>query len=136
MEFIAPVNRNNTDSSFQLKLGLMYKVIPTEGNMAWEYNPFRNYRVTEPKYYFRNKFFSKEELELELDPTGNIKIPENNSVKVWEEKFRFPALPNGIQNYEDDPIFYDKNQLTDFDTNELKFDINHPVDILPQYSYD
>ena len=136
MEFIAPLNRNiNTDSQFSLNLGLMYKVIPTEGNMAWEYNPFRNYRITEPKYYFRNKFFSKEELELELDPTGNIKISENNSVKDWED-FKYPALPNGIKDYEDDPIFYDKNQLADFDTNELKFDINHPVDILPQYSYD
>ena len=96
MEFIAPLNRNiNTDSPFELKLGLMYKVIPTEGNMAWEYNPFRNYRITEPKYYFRNKFFSKEELELEWDPTGNIKISENNSVKDWGD-FKYPALPNGI----------------------------------------
>jgi hypothetical protein len=22
-----------------------YKVLPTKGNMAWEYNPFRNYRL-------------------------------------------------------------------------------------------
>ena len=116
MEFIAPLNRNiNTDSPFQLNLGLMYKVIPTKGNMAWEYNPFRNYRITEPEYYFRTKFFRKEALELELDARGILKI--DLDAKDWS-KFKNSSLPNGIQNYEDDPIFYDKNQLVDFDTYE------------------
>ena len=128
--FTAPLELNEN-----IKFGLLSKRLPTEGNLAWEYNPFRNYRITEPKYYFRGKFFSKEELELELDPTGATKIPEDNSVKDWEN-FKYPALKNGIQPYEDDPVFYDKNQLIDFDTEELEFDINHPVDILPQYSYD
>lgn len=128
MEFKAPL----IDS---IEFGLMSKIVPTKGNLAWEYNPLRNYRITEPKYYFRGKFFSKEKLELELDPTGYNKIPENDSVKDWRN-FKYPALPNGIQPYEDDPIFYDRNQLTDFDTDELEFDVNHPVDILPQYSYD
>ena len=128
MEFKAPLIS-------PIEFGLMSKIIPTKGNLAWEYNPLRNYRITEPKYYFRGKFFSKEELELELDTTGATKIPEDNSVKDWGN-FKYPALPNGIQPYEDDPIFYDKNQLTDFDTDELEFDVNHPVDILPQYSYD
>ena len=128
MEFKAPLIS-------PIEFGLMSKIIPTKGNLAWEYNPLRNYRITDPKYYFRGKFFSKEELELELDPTGATKIPEDTSVKDWRN-FKYTALPNGIQPYEDDPIFYDENQLTDFDTDELKFDVNHPVDILPQYSYD
>lgn len=117
-----------------INFGLMSKVIPSKGNMAWEYNPFRNYRITESKYYFRQKFFTKEELELELDPTGNLKISSTD--KSWDA-FRYSdSLPNGIHDYEDDPIFYDKNQLTDFDTDQLQFDVNHPVDLLPQYSYD
>ena len=126
--FTAPLSES-------IKFGILSKRLPTEGNLAWEYNPFRNYRITEPKYYFRGKFFSKEKLELELDPTGATKIPEDKSVKDWGN-FKYPALKNGIQPYEDDPVFYDKNQLIDFDTEELEFDINHPVDILPQYSYD
>lgn len=117
-----------------INFGLMSKILPTKGNLAWEYNPFRNYRITEPKYFFRGKFFTKEELELELDPSGKTKIPED-STKTWDS-FRYPTLSNGIHNYEDDPIFYDKNQLADFDTDELHFDVNHPVDVLPQYSYD
>ena len=112
-----------------IDFGIMYKILPSKGNMAWEYNPFRNYRLSEAKYYFRGKFFSKEELEKEL---GKSIL---DGAKDWSE-YKYPKLSNGIQSYEDDPIFYDKNQLIDFDTDELSFDINHPIDILPQWSYD
>ena len=112
-----------------IDFGIMSKILPSKGNMAWEYNPFRNYRLSESKYYFREKFFSKEELEEELGS------PILDGEKDWT-RYKYPILPNGIQSYEDDPIFYDKNQLIDFDTDELSFDIKHPVDILPQWSYD
>ncbi len=112
-----------------INFGIMSKILPSKGNIAWEYNPFRNYRLSEAKYYFREKFFSKEELGEELGK------PISDDDKDWSD-YKYPKLPNGIQSYEDDPIFYDKNQLIDFDTDELSFDINHPVDILPQWSYD
>lgn len=112
-----------------IDFGIMSKILSSKGNMAWEYNPFRNYRLSEAKYYFRGRFFSKEELEEELGS------PIQGDDKDWT-RYKYPRLPNGIQSYEDDPIFYDKNQLIDFDTDELSFDINHPVDILPQWSYD
>ena len=113
-----------------INFGLMSKILPSKGNLAWEYNPFRNYRLEEAKYYFRNKFLTKEELEEELGTSIN------ESDKDWSNYKQSEALPNGIKDSEDDPIFYDKNQLVDFDTDELSFDINHPVDILPQWSYD
>lgn len=112
-----------------IKFGIISKVLPTKGNLAWEYQPFKNYRLTEPKYYFRNKYFSKVELEKEL---GKEISP---NLQNWNE-YKYPKLPNGITKYEDDPVFYDTNSLVDFDTSELNFDIKHPVDILPQYSYD
>jgi hypothetical protein len=28
-----------------INLGSMFKVVPTEGYLAWEYNPLRNYRL-------------------------------------------------------------------------------------------
>lgn len=128
MDFKAPLNE-------PIKFGLMSKIIPTKGNLAWEYNPLRNYRITEPKYYFRGKFLSKEKLEEELGFTGeDEKITSKDT--NWDRFRKSEEHPMGISDYEDDPIFYDENQLTDFDTDELNFDINHPVDILPQYSYD
>lgn len=122
MTFTKPLEKS-------IDFGIMSKILPSKGNMAWEYNPFRNYRLSEAKYYFRGRFFSKKELEEELGS------PILDGEKDWT-RYKYPRLPNGIQSYEDDPIFYDKNQLIDFDTDELSFDINHPVDILPQWSYD
>lgn len=117
----------------EINFGILSKVLPTEGNLAWEYNPFRNYRLSEGKYYFRNKFFSKEDLGKELGK----QISESQEVKTWDDYYQSESLPNGIKEGEEqEPEYYDENQLIDFDTDELQFDVNHPVDILPQYSYD
>lgn len=117
----------------KIQFGILSKVLPTEGNLAWEYNPFRNYRLSEKKYYFRDKFFNKKELEEELGTT----ISDSDTVKDWSAYYRTDSLPNGIkQGEEQEPQLYDINQLVDFDTDELQFDVNHPVDIIPQYSYD
>lgn len=125
MKFTEPIND-------PIKFGILSKILPSKGNLAWEYNPFRNYRLSEAKYYFRNKFFSKEELQDEL----GIYDPIDSKEKDWS-KFKKTALhPNGIADYEEDPVFYDANQLVDFETDELNFSVNHPVDILPQWSYD
>ena len=124
LEFVTPLKE-------PIQFNILAKVLPTEGNLAWEYNPFRNYRLSEGKYYFRNKFFNKKELEEEL---GTV---INDSEKDWSAYYRTDDLPNGIKKGEEqEPEYYDVNQLIDFDTDELQFDVNHPVDILPQYSYD
>ena len=41
-----------------------------------------------------------------------------------------------IPSTETDPVLVEAGELTDFETDELQFDLNHPVEILPQYSYD
>lgn len=126
LQFTAPLKE-------KIQFGILSKVLPTEGNLAQEYNPFRNYRLSEGKYYFRDKFFNKKELEEELGTT----ISDSDAVKDWSAYYRTDTLPNGIKKGEEqEPEFYDINQLVDFDTDELQFDVNHPVDILPQYSYD
>lgn len=180
----------------KINFGILSKVLPTEGNLAWEYNPFRNYRLSEGKYYFRDKFFNTKELLEELDAlnkvyydNGYINIEDSkfvikdveytihrdekgiklnnksgDSIVLTKNKFVIDKVEytlieipqdfinaeliswkyfhysstflNGIKEGEQEPILYDKNQLVDFDTNELQFDVNHPVDLLPQYSYD
>lgn len=34
------------------------------------------------------------------------------------------------------PVFYGKGSIIDLDTEELQFDLNNPVNVLPQWSYD
>ena len=189
LQFTTPLNK-------EIQFGILSKVLPTEGNLAWEYNPFRNYRLSEGKYYFRDKFFNTKELLEELDALNKVyynngyiniekgKFAINNvkytihrgkeginltnkfgkSIVLEKNKFVIDGVEytlieitqdfinaelidwqyfhysstflNGIKEKEQEPQFYAPNQLVDFDTDELQFDINHPVDILPQYSYD
>jgi len=45
------------------------KVLPTEGNLVYEYNPFRNYRLSETGYIYKNRLYSPRELLIELGVT-------------------------------------------------------------------
>ena len=45
-----------------INLGSHYQVVPTEGYIAWEYNPLRNYRLSEAMYEKDGKFYSKADL--------------------------------------------------------------------------
>lgn len=159
IEFVKPLEK-------EINFSIMSKVLPSKGNMAWEYNPFRNYRLSEAKYYFRNKFLNLTELLEEFGTNAEDLLNDINNrrkkEKTKEEIIDYTSITEALKNEknwnnfktkskeytpyesikypiitsEDDPIFYDKNQLVDFDTDELSFDINHPVDILPQWSYD
>ena len=42
---------------------LISQVQATKGKLVYEYNPFRNYRLTQNMYYFRDNFYSKKDKE-------------------------------------------------------------------------
>lgn len=41
-----------------LNLDIQTKVAPTKGNLVYEYNPFRNYRITQNMYEYKNQLYS------------------------------------------------------------------------------
>ena len=90
-----------------------YKVVPTEGYIAWEYNPLRNYRLSQNMYEKDGKYYTEKEF-FELNPDLDESSKE---------------LPLGWD-------LREAGELVDFITNELSFNLQHPVEILPQYSYD
>ena len=96
-----------------IKLGSHYKIVPTEGYIAWEYNPLRNYRLNQNMYEKDGKYYTQDEF-FNLN-TGITKDSKN--------------LPEGW-------TLHESGELVDFITNELSFNLSHPVEILPQYSYD
>ena len=211
----------------ELSLNTMMKVLPTKGNMVYEYNPLRNYRLTQNKYEYQEQFYTEQELEdtfdiiidrtykvvpnakLNKDGTkesvdsannpeidlsisafkdgsyaqyfktigigtdgkevtdifGNY-LPNKTAAVIWiilynnikyqEEDFLnslssiFPetigtqwlkkTIVEGKEVYvplvDNTPILHEIGELSDFVTDELKFDLEHPVNITPQYSYD
>lgn len=210
-----------------INFNVQTKVLPTKGNLVYEYNPFRNYRLTQIKYEYQEQFYTEQELEdtfdiiidriykvlpnAKLNENGTKGLPDDannpeidlsisafkdgsyaqyfktigigadgkevtdifgnylpnktvaviwiilyNNIKYQEEDFLnslssiFPetvgtqwlkkTIVEGKEVYvpltENLPILHEKGELVDFVTDELKFDLNHPVNIIPQYSYD
>lgn len=99
------------------------KTIPTSGNLVYEYNPFYNYRLDQTMYKFRGKLMTESEF---LQESGLTLEQITADKATWAQ-----LLPN-----DEAPTIYQKGQLTDFETDELSFSLKHPVNILPQWSYD
>ena len=97
-----------------IELGSNYQIVPTEGYLAWEYNPLRNYRLSKNMYEKDGKYYTKREYET---ITGN---------KADED----------TKDLADGWTLREAGELVDFISDELHFNIQNPVDILPQYSYD
>ena len=106
----------------KIPLEAQVQALPTKGNLVYEYNPFRNYRLSESKYHYKNDYYSLEELELQF----NITLSADK--QQWLQK--------GLPLTGDYPVLYEKGQLIDFISDELHFSLEHPVHIIPQASYD
>ena len=96
-----------------IKFGIATKQLPQSGNIAYEYNPFRNYRLDKDMYMYQNHLYTLDQL------------------KAFDGLFT-----NGTLKSDADVQFYKKGELVDFETDGLQFSLNNPVNILPQYSYD
>ena len=47
----------------EISFNVQTKVLPTKGNLVYEYNPFRNYRLTQIKYEYQEQLYTEQELE-------------------------------------------------------------------------
>lgn len=119
---------------YPMDFGVALKVLPSKGNLVYEYNPFRNYRLTQTGYLYKNRLFTPRELLIEL---GQIKEDSPKTDEECLDDIKNIGSWSGIvPTSETDPVLVEEGELTDFETDELSFDVNHPVEILPQYSYD
>ena len=103
--------------------GVAIKTTPTEGNLVYEYNPFYNYRLNHTMIHYKNRLMEIDEFCREVGITQE----QLESTTSWED-----IIPPN----ETPPVVYQKGQLVDFETDELGFNLNHPVNITPQWSYD
>ena len=101
-----------------INVGSQYQVVPTEGYISWEYNPLRNYRLSQNMYEKDGKYYT----QAEFIKMSGCTI---NSITGQIDK----ELPEGW-------VLREAGELVDFVTNELSFNLSNPVEILPQYSYD
>ena len=100
------------------------------GYLAYEYNPFHNYQTNVDLYLVNNKF---------LVPKSKAVNPKNGEILNqgtggWIDK-RGIIINNAIP-YSNGTLYAKEGSLIDFDTDQLNFDLEHPVDITVQPSYD
>lgn len=114
---------NNFIPDFQFST--YYKTYKQKGRLVYEYNPFHNLRLDQDKWYYDNQYYTADYFKY------------NKEDGTWQQKTSINE--SGYQVFEptaDPPIFYKAGELVDFITKDLNFDLEHPVDLLPQYSYD
>lgn len=99
-----------------IEFDIMLKIIPVKGNIVYEYNPFRNYRINEDMFEYKGHMYT---------------ISELNEMGITSDGENWFGLSD-----DDKPELYESGCIVDFETDQLKFSINNPVNILPQYSYD
>ena len=106
-----------------------------KGYLAYEYNPFHNYQTDVDLYKVANKF---------IVPKGQAVNSKNgelltkklvNGSQRWVDK-RGNVITSGILLASSGTLYAKKDSLIDFDTDKLNFDLEHPVDIQVQPSYD
>ena len=105
----------NGDIQFEV----LTNVLPTKGNLVYEYNPFRNYRLSQDMLEYKGEYYTQDQLKDKFDI-----ILDGNT---WRQ--------NG-KDITDQVTLREKGELVDFITDELSFSIKSPVTITPQYSYD
>ena len=103
-----------------------------KGYLAYEYNPFHNYQTDVDLALIDNKF---------LVPRGqavNIKNGELLTKKKndWVDKRGNIVPSENCKAFNETKLYAKAGSLIDLDTDKLNFDINHPVNIEVQPSYD
>ena len=131
------------DSNIGFKINYASKKINQSGFLAYEYNPLKVLRynkdvvryeetgdIGKVTHYKEYNIESKKTIGEYIDKSTIKGIPSRNSENNY--------FSIGGKNYKGyiEIIEIPKNALTDLDTDKLKFSLNHPVDIIPQSSYD
>ena len=102
-----------------------------KGNLAYEYNPLYNYQTDVDLYIVDNKY---------IIPQGQAVNTKNGELLTkkqgkWIDK-RGREITSNIKTTANGTLWAKAGSLIDLDTEQLNFDLNHPVNIEVQPSYD
>ena len=113
-----------------------------KGNLAYEYNPFYNYQTDVDLYLVDEKYVIPVGQAVNLS-NGELLTKKdfyNKTNGRWEYKWidkRGNIIDNNsISLAESGTLWAKAGSIIDFDTDQLNFDLEHPVEIEVQPSYD
>ena len=115
--------------TFNFTIKPLYRCLKNEGNLAWEYNPLRNFRKSTDSVATT----SLDEILTVDGDTIYSDITNANLTSVSYNNLQKYGLMSALSNT---AITAQAMELQDFTTEKLNFDLNHPVQIECQPSYD
>ena len=101
-----------------------------KGDLAYEYNPLYNYQTDTDLYLIDNKYIVPKGQAINIK-NGELLVKKEGS---WIDK-RGRKIPDNDVKTEGIP-WAKAGSIIDLDTEKLNFDLNHPVEIEVQPSYD
>ena len=109
---------------FDIPIRTYFHQILPEGKIVYEYNALRNFRITENMYEYNNLYYTFEQLRDLYAEKNNITTEE-----VSDEVLNDWISVNQL-------IMLEPGAIIDLDTEQLGFNLNYPVSIECQPSYD
>ena len=111
-----------------------------KGNLAYEYNPFHNYQTDVDLYLVDDKFIVPKGQAVNIKNgellIKKIKKTNGTSTEVWVDKRGNEISDSIIREPVSSELWAKEGSVIDFDTEKLNFDLDHPVEIEVQPSYD
>lgn len=119
------------------------KLLPNQGSLVYEYNPLRNYRLNEIRYFYNNRFYTEKELLQQCiisniiyyQDTNNLYIAnyvkstfiDNKSVLKYETiGFTINGITIGIPKVKEQELYIQESSiLNNSEVIQLKVDENN-----------
>ena len=123
-------------------IGVQLYTLRQKGYLAYEYNPFHNYQTDVDLYLVDNKYLVPQGMAVNIKNgqllTAKYKLDSNleSFIKLWQDQYGNVVDDENIKEAKSGNLYAKAGSLIDLDTDKLNFDINHPVDIEVQPSYD
>ena len=119
-----------------LNFNYWLKTLPQEGSLAWEYNPFRNYRLSQDAVFYKDQLCLIKKWNDDGHGIFHTGDGAEYAYVPYAEGFGKDVITKDNTTITEGFTYYKAGSLVDFETDELNFDLEHPVEIIPQYSYD
>lgn len=103
-----------------------------KGHLAYEYNPFYNYQTDVDLYLIDKKFLVPKGQAVNIN-NGELLTKKKNQ---WVDKRGNVIDNNYVKEPQPSELYAKAGSLINLDTDKLNFDLEHPVDIQIQPSYD
>lgn len=114
---------------FELNLSVYFNQILPKGKIVYEYNALRNFRITQNMYEHNYIYYTEQQLKQFWADKEGIKLNDQGDFEEDDDQSNFDSFKKEL-------TLLEPGAIIDLDTEQLGFNLNYPVSIECQPSYD